>query len=64
MTAGFNALLGGVTERTRILFLANPNNPTGTMMPVEDLARLQDALPPHVLFVIDGAYAEYVGEAI
>jgi histidinol-phosphate aminotransferase len=62
-TAGFNALLGGVTERTRILFLANPNNPTGTMMQVEELARLQDALPPHVLFVIDGAYAEYVGEA-
>ena len=62
MTAGFNALLGGVTERTRILFLANPNNPTGTIMSVEDLARLQDALPPHVLFVIDGAYAEYVGE--
>ena len=61
-TAGFNALLGGVTERTRILFLANPNNPTGTMLDVEELARLQDALPPHVLFVIDGAYAEYVGE--
>lgn len=61
-TAGLNALLGGVTERTRILFLANPNNPTGTMMSVEDLKRLQDALPPHVLFVIDGAYAEYVSE--
>ncbi|KCZ83770.1 histidinol-phosphate transaminase [Hyphomonas jannaschiana] len=61
-TAGFNALLGGVTERTRILFLANPNNPTGTMLDVAELARLQDALPPHVLFVIDGAYAEYVGE--
>ena len=61
-TAGFNALLGGVTERTRILFLANPNNPTGTMMHLEELARLQDALPPHVLFAIDGAYAEYVSE--
>ncbi|HAE26179.1 MULTISPECIES: histidinol-phosphate transaminase [Hyphomonas] len=62
LTAGFNAVLGGVSERTRILFLANPNNPTGTIMEVEDLARLQDALPAHVLFVIDGAYAEYVGE--
>ncbi|MCA8900862.1 MAG: aminotransferase class I/II-fold pyridoxal phosphate-dependent enzyme, partial [Hyphomonas sp.] len=62
-TAGANALLGGVSERTKILFLANPNNPTGTMMPVEDLARLQDALPPHVIFAIDGAYAEYVSEA-
>jgi len=62
-TAGLNALLGGVTERTRILFLANPNNPTGTMMSVQELQSLQDALPPHVLLVIDGAYAEYVSEA-
>ena len=62
-TAGANALLGGVTERTKILFLANPNNPTGTMMSLEGLMRLQDSLPEHVMFVIDGAYAEYVGEA-
>ncbi|HPF23049.1 MAG TPA: histidinol-phosphate transaminase [Hyphomonas sp.] len=62
-TAGANALLGGVTERTRILFLANPNNPTGTMMSLPDLERLQDSLPPHVMLVIDGAYAEFVGEA-
>lgn len=61
LTAGANAILGGVSERTKILFLANPNNPTGTMMSVEALTQLQDALPPHVLFVIDGAYAEYVG---
>tara|TARA_R110000787_G_scaffold3148_2_gene12586 strand:- start:839 stop:1930 length:1092 start_codon:yes stop_codon:yes gene_type:complete len=60
LTAGANAILGGVSERTKILFLANPNNPTGTMMTVEALTALQDALPPHVLFVIDGAYAEYV----
>ncbi|MEZ5946275.1 MAG: histidinol-phosphate transaminase [Hyphomonas sp.] len=62
-TAGANALLGGVTERTRILFLANPNNPTGTMMSVEDLKRLQDSLPPYVILALDGAYAEYVSEA-
>jgi histidinol-phosphate aminotransferase len=62
-TAGLNALLGGVTERTRILFLANPNNPTGTMMSVAELEQLQDALPPQVLLVIDGAYAEYVSAA-
>ena len=60
LTAGANAILGAVTDKTRILFLANPNNPTGTMMTVEELERLQDSLPPHVLFVIDGAYAEYV----
>lgn len=61
LTAGMNALLGAVSPRTKILFLANPNNPTGTMLPVETLAALQMALPPHVMFVIDGAYAEYVG---
>ncbi|KCZ93936.1 pyridoxal phosphate-dependent aminotransferase [Hyphomonas johnsonii] len=63
LTAGANAILGGVSARTKILFLANPNNPTGTMMSVDALKELQDALPPHVLFVIDGAYAEYVGPA-
>jgi len=61
-TAGANALLGAVTERTRILFLANPNNPTGTMLSIAELERLQDALPPHVIFALDGAYAEYVSE--
>jgi histidinol-phosphate aminotransferase len=61
MTAGVKAILGAVTPRTKILFLANPNNPTGTMLPLEDLKALQDALPPQVLFVIDGAYCEYLG---
>ncbi|WP_350170747.1 histidinol-phosphate transaminase [Hyphomonas sp.] len=61
LTAGANAILACISERTRILFLANPNNPTGTMMSVDALTALQDALPPHVLFVIDGAYGEYVG---
>lgn len=59
--AGVNAILGAVSERTRLLFLANPNNPTGTMVPIEDLEDLQDRLPAHVMLVIDGAYAEYVG---
>ena len=62
-TAGANALLGGVSDRTKLLFLANPNNPTGTMMGIEELERLQDSLPGHVMLVLDGAYAEYVGEA-
>lgn len=61
MTAGVNAILGAVSPRTKILFLANPNNPTGTMLSVDQLKQLQDALPPHVLFVIDGAYCEYLG---
>jgi histidinol-phosphate aminotransferase len=61
MTAGVNSVLGAVSPRTKILFLANPNDPTGTMLSVEALKSLQDALPPHVLFVIDGAYSEYLG---
>jgi histidinol-phosphate aminotransferase len=61
MTAGVNAILGAVTAKTKILFLANPNNPTGTMLPVDALKTLQDALPDHVLFVVDGAYSEYLG---
>ncbi len=61
MTAGVNAILGAVTPRTKILFLANPNNPTGTMLPRADLEALQDALPAQVLFVVDGAYSEYLG---
>lgn len=61
LTASPEAILDMVTERTRLLFLANPNNPTGTMLTADQLRALQDALPPHVLFVIDGAYSEYVG---
>lgn len=61
MTAGVNAILGAVSPRTKILFLANPNNPTGTMLSLDALRDLQDALPPHVLFVVDGAYSEYLG---
>jgi len=55
-----DALLSAVTERTRVVFLANPNNPTGTYMIRADLARLHAALPADVLLVVDQAYAEYV----
>jgi histidinol-phosphate aminotransferase len=61
LRAGINAILGMVSARTRVLFLATPNNPTGTMLSLDELAALQDALPPHVMFALDGAYAEYVG---
>lgn len=54
------ALLDAVTERTRVVFLANPNNPTGTCLPRAELARLHAGLPPSVLLVIDQAYAEYL----
>ena len=55
-----DAILGCVTERTRIVFIANPNNPTGTYAPREEIARLHAGLPGHVLLVLDHAYAEYI----
>lgn len=60
MTADVDAILSAVTERTRIVFLANPNNPTGTYIPHSEVKRLQAALPGNVLLVLDAAYAEYV----
>lgn len=58
-----DALLGCVTTRTRVVFLANPNNPTGSFLRRAELARLHAGLPAHVLLVIDQAYAEYVDPA-
>jgi histidinol-phosphate aminotransferase len=59
-TADVDALLAAVTPRTRILFLANPNNPTGTMLPATEVARLHAGLRPDILLVLDSAYAEYL----
>ena len=61
LTADVDALLEHVTENTRMLFLANPNNPTGTCLPASELRRLRENLRDDVLLVIDAAYAEYVG---
>lgn len=61
LTADVEALLARVTPRTRILFLTNPNNPTGTYLSSEAVRRLHRGLPEDVLLVIDAAYAEYVG---
>ncbi|WP_296679983.1 histidinol-phosphate transaminase [Novosphingobium sp.] len=58
-----DALLAAVTERTRVVLLANPNNPTGTFLPRAEIARLHAGLPPAVLLVLDQAYAEYVDPA-
>jgi histidinol-phosphate aminotransferase len=60
LTADVDAILAKVTPRTKIVFLANPNNPTGTYVPFEEVKRLHASLPPHVLLVVDSAYAEYV----
>ncbi|RUU32456.1 MAG: histidinol-phosphate transaminase [Mesorhizobium sp.] len=58
--ADVDAILAAVTPRTRIIFLANPNNPTGTYLPFQEVRRLHAGLPRNVLLVLDGAYAEYV----
>ncbi|MDE2582805.1 MAG: histidinol-phosphate transaminase [Rhodospirillales bacterium] len=60
LTADVDALLAAVTASTRLVFLANPNNPTGSMLPYEEVARLRAGLPSDVLLVLDAAYAEYV----
>lgn len=54
-----DAILAAVTDRTRLVFLANPANPTGTMVSEADLQRLADGLPDHAILVIDSAYAEF-----
>jgi histidinol-phosphate aminotransferase len=59
-TADVNAILAALSERTKVVFLANPNNPTGTYVPFDEVKRLQRGLPGHVLLVLDAAYAEYV----
>lgn len=60
LTADVDALLAAVTPRTRICFLANPNNPTGTYIPAKEVKRLRAGLPDHVILAIDAAYAEFV----
>ncbi len=60
LTADVDALIAKVTERTRIVFLANPNNPTGTYLPQSEVERLWRGLPENVVLVLDAAYAEFV----
>ena len=58
--ADVDAILGCVTQKTKLVFLANPNNPTGTYIPFDEVRRLHAGLPRHVILVLDAAYAEYV----
>ena len=60
LTTDVDAILARVTARTRMVFLANPNNPTGTYIGSDEVARLRKGLPGDVVLVLDGAYAEYV----
>jgi len=60
-TSHVDSLLETITPATRLLFLANPNNPTGTFLPAAELERLAEEIPAQVVLVIDLAYAEFVG---
>ncbi len=60
LTAHVDGLLAAATPATRVVFLANPNNPTGSLVPRAEVARLRAGLPGNVLLVLDAAYAEYV----
>jgi len=60
LTADVDAMLAAVSAATRIVFLANPNNPTGSLLPQAAVERLRKGLPADVLLVLDAAYAEYV----
>ncbi|MGE5953716.1 MAG: histidinol-phosphate transaminase [Qipengyuania vulgaris] len=55
-----DTLLGAVTDRTRVVFVANPNNPTGSFLPRAEIERLHAGLPANVLLVVDQAYGEYL----
>ena len=59
-TANVDLILKAVTPRTKLVWLANPNNPTGTYLPFDEVKRLRNGLPPHVLLVLDAAYGDYV----
>jgi histidinol-phosphate aminotransferase len=56
------AMLKAVTPRTRVMFVANPNNPTGTLAPKREMIRLVNEIPDHVLLVIDEAYVEFLAD--
>ncbi|MDA9532778.1 MULTISPECIES: histidinol-phosphate transaminase [unclassified Bradyrhizobium] len=60
LTADVDAILKAVTPRTKLVWLANPNNPTGTYLPFDEVKRLRAGLPSHVLLVLDAAYSDYV----
>jgi histidinol-phosphate aminotransferase len=60
LTTDVDAMLAAVTSRTKVVFLANPNNPTGTYLPFDEIKRLHAGLRPDILLVLDAAYAEYV----
>ncbi len=59
-TADVDAILAACTRKTKLVFIANPNNPTGTMISAAEITRLAEGVPPQAILVLDGAYAEFV----
>src|SRR5713226_6565185 len=60
LTGDVDGFLARASDRTRIVFIANPNNPTGTYLSADEMARLHQGLPRHVVLAIDAAYAEFL----
>ncbi|ABC24059.1 histidinol-phosphate transaminase [Rhodospirillum rubrum] len=60
LTADIDAMLAAVRDTTKLVFLANPNNPTGTCLPTSEVVRLREGLRDDIILVVDAAYAEYV----
>ena len=63
-TFDLDAMLAAVTERTRLIFVCNPNNPTSTVVDPDALARFIEAVPSHILIAIDEAYVEYIRDGL
>ncbi|MDA4108267.1 histidinol-phosphate transaminase [Mycolicibacterium holsaticum] len=63
-THDLDAMLAAITDRTRLIFVCNPNNPTSTVVDPDKLARFIAAVPPHILIAIDEAYVEYIREPL
>ena len=63
-TYDLDAMLAAITDRTRLIFVCNPNNPTSTVVDPDALARFVEAVPPHILIAIDEAYVEYIRDGM
>jgi histidinol-phosphate aminotransferase len=63
-TFDLHAMLAAVTDRTRLIFVCNPNNPTSTVVDPTALTRFVEAVPPHILIAIDEAYVEYIRDGM
>jgi histidinol-phosphate aminotransferase len=63
-TFDLDAMLAAVTDRTRLIFVCNPNNPTSTVVDPDALTRFVQAVPPHILIAIDEAYVEYIRDGL